>query len=153
MHVRAISHAKVKNDRFDARTLAELLAADLVPRVWISDERTRLLRRLTSRRTQLIRQRTRTKNEISAVLLRNLKGRPPVSDVFGKKGRAWLAGLVLPVDERQTVQGCLRQLDFLCGEIELIDRGLAEQALASQEIRRLMTIPGLASRPRPSVRG
>jgi transposase len=143
MHVRAISHAKVKNDRFDARTLAELLAADLVPRVWISDERTRLLRRLTSRRTQLIRQRTRTKNEISAVLVRNLKGRPPVSDLFGKKGRVWLAGLVLPVDERQTVLGCLRQLDFLCGEIELIDRGLAEQALASQEIRRLMTIPGV----------
>ena len=36
MYVRAISHAKVKNDRFDARTLAELLAANLVPRVWIS---------------------------------------------------------------------------------------------------------------------
>jgi transposase len=39
MHVRAISHAKVKNDRFDSRTLAELLAADLVPRVWISESR------------------------------------------------------------------------------------------------------------------
>jgi transposase len=143
MHVRAISHAKVKNDRFDARTLAELLAADLVPRVWISDEQTRLLRRLTSRRTQLIRQRTRTKNEIAAVLVRNLKGHPPMSDPFGKRGRAWLAGLELPVDEDQTVQGCLRQLDFLGGEIELIDRGLAEQALASQEIRRLMTIPGV----------
>jgi transposase len=59
------------------------------------------LRRLTSRRTQLIRQRTRTKNEISAVLVRNLKGRPPVSDLFGEKGRAWLAGLELPVDEDQ----------------------------------------------------
>jgi transposase len=143
MHVRAISHAKVKNDRFDARTLAELLAADLIPRVWMSDEPTRLLRRLTSRRTQLIRQRTRAKNEISAVLVRNLKGRPSVSDLFGKKGRTWLAGVVLPVDERQTVQGCLRQLDFLGGEIELIDRALAEQALASKEICRLMTIPGV----------
>ena len=87
MHVRAISHAKVKNDQFDARTLAELLAADLVPRVWIGDERTRVLRRLTSRRTQLVRQRTRPKNEISAVLVRNLKGRPPMSDLFGKRGR------------------------------------------------------------------
>jgi transposase len=143
MHVRAISHAKVKNDRFDARTLAELLAADLFPRVWISDEQTRLLRRLTSRRTQLIRQRTRTKNEISAVLVRNLKGRPPVSDLFGKKGKAWLAGLELPVDERHTVQGCLRQLDFLGGEIDVIDRALAEQAVGSQKIRRLMTIPGV----------
>ena len=43
MQVRAICHAKVKNDRFDARTLVELLAVDLIPRVWVSDERTRAL--------------------------------------------------------------------------------------------------------------
>jgi transposase len=43
--LRAIYEARVKNDKVDARTLAELLAADLVPRVWIPDERTRLLRR------------------------------------------------------------------------------------------------------------
>src|SRR5262249_36016169 len=42
--VRAIAEAKVKTDAVDACTLAELLAADLVPRVWIGDEATRLLR-------------------------------------------------------------------------------------------------------------
>ena len=88
---RVICHAKVKNDRFGARTLAELLAADLIPRVWISDEHTRALRRLTSRRAQLVRQRTRVKNETTAVLVRNLKGRPPATDLFGKRGRRWLA--------------------------------------------------------------
>jgi transposase len=76
MQVRASSHAKVKNDQIDALTLAELLAADLVPRVWIGDEQTRVLRRLTSRRSQMVRARTRPKNEITAVLVRNLKGRP-----------------------------------------------------------------------------
>src|SRR3954462_5633059 len=45
MQVRAISHAKVKNDRVDARTLAELLAADLLPQVWIADEAPRAPRR------------------------------------------------------------------------------------------------------------
>ena len=96
MQVRAISHAKVKNDQFDARTLAELLAADLVPRVWVGDEQTRVLRRLTSRRSQLVRARTRPKNEISAVLVRNLRGRPPMTDPFGSQGRAWLNDLTLP---------------------------------------------------------
>ena len=67
------------NDRFDARTLAELLAVYLIPRVWISDERTRAQPRLTSRRAQLVRQRTRVKNEASAVLARKLKGRAPVA--------------------------------------------------------------------------
>jgi len=141
--VRAIAEAKVKTDAIDACTLAELLAADLVPRVWLGDERTRLLRRLISRRRQLVKQSTRTKNEISAVLLRTLQGRPPVSDVFGKAGRAWLAALELGLDERETVDAGLRQLDFLQGELTQVDRAIAEQALASVEIRRLMTIPGV----------
>jgi transposase len=143
LQVRAISHAKVKADRFDARTLAELLAAGLLPRVWLGDERTRVLRRLTSRRTQLVRRRSRLKNEVSAVLMRNLIGRPPVSDLFGKRGRAWLAELELPEDERDTIDACLRQLDFLAGELATLDRRIAEQALGSAEIRRLMTIPGV----------
>lgn len=143
MHVRAISHAKVKNDQFDARTLAELLAADLVPRVWIGDEQTRVLRRLTGRRSQLVRARTRPKNEIAAVLVRNLKGRPPASDPLGRQGRAWLADLELPIDEHDTVQACLRQIDFLTGEINRLDSQLAELALQSPEIKRLMTIPGV----------
>jgi transposase len=143
MQVRAICHAKVKNDRFDARTLVELLAVDLIPRVWVSDERTRALRRLTSRRAQLVRQRTRVKNEVSAVLVRNLKGRPPITDVFGKRGRRWLAELELPVDERDTIAACLRQIDFLNSELAQVDEHLAKHALASAEIKRLMTIPGI----------
>jgi transposase len=143
LQVRAISHAKVKADRFDARTLAELLAAGLLPRVWLSDERTRVLRRLTSRRTQLVRRRSRLKNEVSAVLMRNLIARPPVTDLFGRRGRGWLDQLELPEDERDTIDACLRQLDFLAGELATIDRRIAEQALNAPEIRRLMTIPGV----------
>jgi transposase len=142
MQVRAICHAKVKNDRFDARTLAELLAVDLIPRVWITDETTRTLRRLTSR-AQLVRQRTRVKNEATAVLVRNLKGRPPVSDLFGKRGRQWLTELELPADEHDTVAACLRQIDFLTVEIAGVDEHLAKHALNSTQIRRLMTIPGI----------
>jgi transposase len=76
------------------------------------------LRRLTSRRTQLIRQRTRIKNEISAVLVRNLKGRPPVSDLFGKKGRAWLAGLVAARGSTTTAnQGQIKSSTTVSGQI------------------------------------
>jgi transposase len=52
--LRAISHAKIKTDRFDARVLAELLAAGLVPVVWVLDERTRALRRLIARRRGVV---------------------------------------------------------------------------------------------------
>jgi transposase len=141
--LRAICEAKVKTDKVDARTLAELLAADLIPRVWIGDEQTRALRRRVSRRRQLVKQRTRLKNEAAAVLMRNLKERPPFTDAFGKAGRAWLERVELPIDERQTLEGCLRQLDFLAGELALVERAIAEVALASPEIQRLRTIPGI----------
>src|SRR2546421_3630126 len=38
---RAIAEAKVKTDKVDARILAQLLAADFLPPVWLPDDRTR----------------------------------------------------------------------------------------------------------------
>jgi transposase len=142
--LRAITEAKVKTDRRDARTLARLLAAGLLRGCWLPDESTRALRRRLARRAQLVRQRTRAKNEVHAVLMRNLKGRPPVTDAFGKRGRVWLAELELPGDERQTVDGCLRQIDFLGAEIAILERAIAEHALASAATKRLMTVPGVS---------
>jgi transposase len=63
--------------------------------------------------------------------------------VFGKRGRRWLTELELPADEHDTVAACLRQIDFLDTEIASVDGHLATHALASPEIKRLMTIPGI----------
>src|SRR4051794_19889174 len=76
--------------------------------------------------------------------MRTLKGRPPMSDTFGRGGRAWLAALELPADERETVDGCLRQIAFLDGEIAILERAIAEHALASTTMQRLMTVPGVS---------
>ena len=140
--VRAATEA-AKTDKGDARTLAKLLAGGFVREVWIVDEQTRVRRRRVSRRAQLVRHRTREKNQVHATLIRNLKARPPVSDLFGVRGRRWLAEQALPADERETVEACLRQVDFLAAEIAVIDRALAEIALASELMQRLMTLPGV----------
>jgi len=66
-----------------------------------------------------------------------------MSDAFGVRGRAWLSALELPVDERETVDGCLRQVDFLDREVDALERSLARSALGSEEIRRLMSVPGV----------
>jgi transposase len=66
-----------------------------------------------------------------------------VSDLFGARGRCWLAAQDLPADEQETVAACLRQIAFLDGEIALLERALAEQVLASTEMRRLLTLPGV----------
>jgi transposase len=141
--LRQISEAKQKTDRLDARRLAELLASGFVAEVWCPDEETRALRRYVSRRAQLVRQRSRAKNEIAAALQRNLLERPDVDDVASTKGRQHLAELELPADERNTVDGCLRQITFLDEEIAQVERALAEAAVKSNEMRRLMSVPGV----------
>src|SRR4051794_1184760 len=138
-----IRQARAKTDRLDARTLAKLLAAGSLDSVWMPDERTRVMRRRLARRAQLVAARTRVKNEIHAILIRRLKGRPDVSDLFGKKGRAWLGELELPIEERETLDSALRQIDFLDAEIKLVDRVIAHDALNWPEARRLMTVPGV----------
>ena len=138
-----IRQARAKTDRLDARTLARLLAAGELDGVWSPDERCRVMRRRLARREQLVRARTRCKNEIHAVLVRRLVGRPPVSDVFGVKGRCWLAALELPVEESETIAACLRHIEFLDSEIAAVERHIAAAALDSPDIRRLMTIPGV----------
>ena len=66
-----------------------------------------------------------------------------MSDLFGVKGRAWLAEQQLPVAEAETAASGLRQIEFLRGEIKTLDREIAKTATGSPELRRLMTIPGV----------
>jgi transposase len=140
---RAIAEAKVKTDKVDARILAQLLGADFLPPVWLPDDRTRRLRRMVARRTHLVRQRTRLKNQVHAILARNLAPTCPVSDLFGNAGRHWLGQQVLPVDERRSVEALMRQLDFHGDELRIVDRDLAVEALQDPAVARLMTIPGI----------
>ena len=97
-----IANARAKTDKLDARVLASLLWRGELEAVWMPDERCRILRRRLARREQLVHSRSRSKNEIHAVLQRRLQGKPPCSDLFGVKGRAWLAGLELPDNTRRS---------------------------------------------------
>jgi transposase len=138
-----IRQARAKTDRLDARALAKLLWAGSLESVWMPDERVRAMRRRLGRRSQLVRARSRAKNEIHAVLMRCLKGRPPASDLFGVKGRRWLSELELPTAERETVDAAMRQVEFLDSEIAAVEQLIAAEALCWPEVKRLMTVPGV----------
>jgi transposase len=141
--LQAIANSKHKTDRHDARTLAQLLAAGMLEHSWLPDDTTRVTRRRTGRRANLVVARAKCKNEVLAVLHRNLKNRPPMTDAFGVAGREWLASQQLPADERDTIDASLRQIDFLTEEITTIEHDLAEFVLTSHEARRLLSVPGV----------
>ena len=113
----------MKTDRIDARDAgAAARRPACCAEVWVRDERIGALRRRVARRGALVRQRTRAKNEVHAVLSRCLLG-AAAGQRSVRQGRAapgW-PGTSCAEEEQETVEGCLRQIDFLDAEIARID--------------------------------
>jgi len=129
LQVKAIAHAHVKTDKVDAGTLARLYAAGYLPEIWTPDAETERLRRLVARRYQVVRHRTRLKNEVHAILHSHLIPKCPHSDLFNGRGRAWLSRQPVPDDERAAIERHIRELDRLAEDLDLLDREIAEGAL------------------------
>lgn len=143
LQVRAIAHAQVKTDKIDAGILASLRAAGFLPEVWVPDAGTERRRRLVARRNQVVRHRTRVKNEVHAILQAHLVPPCPHADLFGRLGRTWLGQQVLPDDERLDIERHLRELDRLGEDLEVLDRDIAQGAIDDPAVKRLLTITGV----------
>ena len=143
LQVRAIAHARIKTDKVDAGVLAQLRAADFLPEVWLPDPATERLRRLVARRNQVVRHRTRIKNEVHAILHAHLIPPCPHADLFGGLGRTWLGKQSLPEDEVAAIARHLRELDRLGEDLAVLDREIAEATQGDQAVRRLPTTTGV----------
>ena len=94
LRCKAIASARLKNDKVDAATLAQLLRADLLPEAWIAPPAVRQLRALLRHRAGLVRLRTQQQNRIHAVVADF--GYDRAGSYLSGPGRGWLAGLELP---------------------------------------------------------
>jgi transposase len=143
MQVKAIAHARIKTDRIDAGILAQLHASGFLPEVWIPDAQTERLRRLVARRNQVVRHRTRVKNEVHGILQAHLVPKCPHADLFNKRGRAWLERQILPDDEQAAVARHLREIDRLAEDLAALDGDIAKDAIDDPRVGRLQTITGV----------
>jgi transposase len=139
---KAIATAKVKTDKIDARVLAQLLRCDFLPRVWEPDAATQELRRLSSRRSSLVADRTAIKNRLHSVLAMRLLA-PPVDDLFSTKGLTWLRSCELDPEGRQLLDSDLRLLDQVQAEIAGLEKILIGKAHQDSRVKLLMTLPGV----------
>jgi transposase len=143
LQVKAIAHSQVKTDKVDAGTLASLFAAGYLPEIWTPDVETERKRRLTARRYQMVRHRTRIKNEVHAILHAHLIPKCPHADLFNRPGQQWLARQRMPDDEREAIDRHLRELDRLGEDLAVLDREIAQGALDDSAAKRLLTITGV----------
>jgi transposase len=143
LQVKAIAHAHVKTDKIDAGVLASLYAAGYLPQIWTPDAETERRRRLIAHRYQVVRHRTRLKNEVHAILHAHLIPRCPHADLFNGPGRRWLAAQPLPDDEVAAIKRHVHELDQLGASLRQLDQDIATAALDDPAVARLMTITGV----------
>ena len=111
----------MKTDSRDTIKLASLLAAHLIPAVWVPPQEVRELRALVTHRNRLVQQRTQAANRLHSVLQRHNLASPPGTP-FAVHQREWWLVLDLPFAEKLRVQQDLslyQTLEVLIQEIEV----------------------------------
>jgi transposase len=141
LRCKAIASARLKNDKVDAATLAQLLRADLLPEAWIAPAAVRQLRALLRHRASLVRLGTQQRNRIHAVVAD--VGYDRSGSYLSGPGRGWLAGLDLPAVSREIVADCLAVIDGLAPVIDRIDGELRLHAKADPRVKTLTALPGV----------
>jgi len=144
-HLHVITAAAVKTDPRDALKLATLLAADLIPAVWIPPVPVRELRGLIRHRLRLVSQRSHARNRLHSVLHRHHLV-PPAGTRFALKARSWWLQLDLPSSERLRILQDLHLHDALDTLIIDVEEEIARLSMTepwATQIPFLIHIPGI----------
>jgi transposase len=143
LKTKAIGSAKIKTDKIDAKTLALLLRADLIPESYVPPQYIRQERQITRHRASLVAIRTEIKNKIHAILARhgiNFE----LSDIFGKSGIAYLKNVDVPEESRFEIDQYLDIIDVLDKNIQGTSENIEKQAMEEPGARLLMSVPGIS---------
>jgi transposase len=138
---KAIASARLKDDKVDARTLAHLLRADLLPEAWIAPQAVRDQRALLRHRVVLVQVATAARNRVHAVLAD--RGIRVEQRLWSAGGRAWLAAVDLPAVQRAIIDDCLTLVDAIDPIIARLERDLRARAKPDPRVTALQVLPGI----------
>jgi transposase len=145
-HIKLIGSSFVKTDKRDTLVLARLLAANLIPEVWVPPMHVRELRALVSHRRRLMSQRTAAKNRLRAVIHRHHLI-PPEGDLFGDQNRTWWTNLALARSEQLRIQHYLETVRTVSAQLVETERELARLSADEHWVEQttlLIQLPGIA---------
>lgn len=142
--LKAIVASKKKNDRIDARTIADLLRVDLLPECHMAPKETRDLRRILRYRQMVLKEVKRMKNKVSGLLME-------VGAPYNKArlhGKRYFSELLANLEEVPDsvidlikISRCSMEM-FMETERRLVN-GLKNHPQLRKRVERLMTIPGV----------
>jgi len=131
-----------KTDRIDSDGISDLLAEGLLPESWMAPRPVRDGRELLRGRMTLVALRTATKNRLHGLVERYLPT-PVIADLFGVRGRQWLAHVTLPPHAQFVLERQLALLDQLEPLLLAYEARIHEVVRRTPEAQRLDTLPGI----------
>ena len=132
---------KQKHDRRAAALILKLMVEDRFPRIWVPTVAERDLRQLLMHRQQLVRMRTRIKNQLQHIALN--QGWQKKRKLWSEAGMQLLRSLELEPWTGRRRDTLLQMLEELDEKIRPLDQAVEKQAYACQAARRLQTHPGV----------
>jgi transposase len=142
--VRALAAARIKTDKIDATILADLARTNMLPTAYAAPTEIRELRELVRHRSKLVRECTRHKNRIHLILATyNLQ--IPCSDLFGKRGRAFLTQTKAQLSNTHQLMldDYLAILDVLGQRLKALNCQIEVYAKTHSQAALLMSMPGI----------
>ena len=133
-----IAEAKIKSDRVDSKVIAQLLRMDWLPLSYVPDDAVGALREKVRRRAFLVRERVKLRVKIKSYLTYQGLKWPEDHGLWTKGGLVWLHDLRL-----DPVESYLRLIDIFSEEIKVLSRELEGLAKNDEDVKLLMTIPGI----------
>jgi transposase len=127
-----IGESNHKTDEIDAKKLAELHRANIVPESYVPPKEIRSLRALTRGREHLVDERTKWKNEVHALL--DQHGVEAPKELFTKSGREFLAELTLGDPGDILLETYLETVDELTEKIESLKDEIETRALLRSKL-------------------
>ncbi len=140
--LKAIASAKIKTDKIDARILAQLLRAGLIPEAHIPSADQRKGRLLVRQRDCLVKMRTSVKNRIHSLLLTEGVSEPEC-ELFGNEGMSFLRTAEVSEQQRMSLDSMVSMLDTLNAQINGFDRQIARDGAEDNYAKILVTICGV----------
>jgi transposase len=142
--LKAITASKKKNDRVDARKIADLVRCDLLPQCYMAPSETRELRRVLRYRNLVVRQATRMKNRIAGLLMET--GTP-----YNKQrlhGKGYFSELLesleaMPASVLQLLRLSRGQVELFAGIQQRLLKELRNNPTLRERVERLQSIPGV----------
>jgi len=135
---RLIAESRIKTDRVDSWALTELARLDALPLSYVPPDDIAALREKVRRWAFMVRMRSKLKVKIKAHLTINGLTPPSEYGLFTRKGLEWLHGL-----QSDAVESYLPVLSTLTLQIERLSKELRRMAPEDEDVRLLMTIPGV----------